>query len=106
MKQGCPLSGNLFILIVEIIGLKIRQNQNIKGTHIEDQTKALPQYANDLWMSTEFEQNTFIQLMNEFDAFARYTGLKINYDKTEILRIGSLQNTDAQFYSRLPLHWP
>ena len=54
---------------------------------------------------TEFDQETYTQLLKEFDKFASCTGLTINYNKTEILRIGSLRNTDASFYSRLPLHW-
>ena len=37
--------------------------------------------------------------------FAKFSGLKCNYDKTEILRIGSLRNSDASFYSEFPLQW-
>ena len=32
-------------------------------------------------------------------------GLKVNYNKTEILRIGSLRLSDAEYYLNLPLVW-
>ena len=54
---------------------------------------------------TEFEYTFYNAMLNEFDHFAKIAGLNINYSKTEVLRIGSLRSTDAQFYSRLPLHW-
>ena len=105
MKQGCPLSGNLFLLVVEVLALKIRQNQKIKGIKIDDTVKTLSQYADDLWTSTEFDRQSFNGLKYEFQQFQRFSGLNINYNKTEILRIGALRKTDAQFYSELPLQW-
>ena len=70
-----------------------------------DQVKTLRQYTDDLWTSTEFEERPFNELLKEFSLYAHFTGLKINYDKTEILCIGALRNSDAKFYSNLPLHW-
>ena len=34
-----------------------------------------------------------------------YIGLGVNYNKTKILRVGSLRETNAQFYSTLSLKW-
>ena len=31
--------------------------------------------------------------------------MQVNYDKTQILRIGSLRKTDATFFTTLPLKW-
>ena len=33
------------------------------------------------------------------------SGLKINYDKTSVYRIGSLKNTNARLYTQKPLIW-
>ena len=65
----------------------------------------LGQFADDLWTVSEYDHESFNATMKCFQDFEYYTGFKINYDKTEIMRIGSLNDSDASFYSRLPLTW-
>ena len=104
-KQGCPLSALIFLQIIEILGLKLKQNKDIKPISIHGFKKLLAQFADDLWTATEFCTLSFKAQLMEFERYAKFTGLKINYDKTEIMLIGSLQNTNAKMYSELPLHW-
>ena len=86
VKQGDPLAGSLFLLVIKVIGMKLRQNKSIKGIKINDEyTKLLFQYVDDLWTATEFEQRSFNAMLSEVFKFEAYSGLKINYDKTEIL---------------------
>ena len=105
LKQGDPYSPYLFICLIETIALKIRQNDKIKGVTIEGIKKMLGQFADDMWTASEYDRDSFNETIKTFQDFEKYTGLKINYDKTEILRIGSLNNTDASFYTRLPIVW-
>ena len=37
--------------------------------------------------------------MGVLDQFSAMTGMKINYDKTQVYRLGSVRNTNAKFYS-------
>ena len=104
-KQGCPLSALNFNLIVEIIAQKLKQHPDIHGISINGVTKLLSQFADDLWTVTKYSQNAIDTQIRLFKQFQNYTGLSINYDKTEIMRLGSLENTDAQCYSSLPLKW-
>ena len=43
-----------------------------------------------------------MRLLKEFE---NYTGVGVNYNKTKILRVRSLSETNAEFYSTLPLKW-
>ena len=104
-KQGCPLSALNFLLIIETIGLKLRQCSDIKPICVNGIQKLLLQYANDLWTATQFCQSSFLAQIDILQKFHRFSGLAINYNKTEIMRIGSLVGTDAKWYSRFPLIW-
>ena len=49
LKQGDPLSCDLFILTIEALGQKIRQEEDIEGiTILPNVTKKQAQYADDL----------------------------------------------------------
>ena len=70
----------------------------------------------DLWSHSHLWVVGWMDILTFFDIFLKppqpftglfytFSGLSINYDKTEVLRVGSLCNSNAQFYSRLPLVW-
>ena len=51
IKQGCPLSALLFILVVEILSLRIKENPNIQGFKVQvgaiEKEFKISQYADD-----------------------------------------------------------
>ena len=109
LRQGCPLSPPAFVLMGEILCLKIKQNHNIIGINIkevaEDYTKKLAQYADDLWASLLGTDENVRTFFNEVQEFTNNTGLTVNYNKTQIMRIGSLRDSNAKFYSEKQLIW-
>lgn len=106
VRQGCPLSGLLFNHLISALAMKIKQNENIHGIEIQGHPpKKLDMFADDIWNIIKFEEDSFEELLYEYQDFADFSGLKINYDKTEIMRLGSIKFTNAQFYSRFPLIW-
>ena len=44
-------------------------------------------------------------MFRTFDQFQEISGLKVNYNTTEVLRIGSIRDSDATFYTTKPLKW-
>ena len=105
LRQGSPLSPILFDLSVEILGLAIRQNREIEGTRIGNYHKKLAQYADDLWTVIKGTEKCFDALMETFEDFAKISGLHINAEKTQLLRIGSLANSNITFPSSNELKW-
>lgn len=105
VRQGCPLSPYLFVLCAEILALSIRNNNDIRGIEIEGHSNKISQFADDATLTILFCRSSLQAVIETFDQFEIVSGLKVNYDKTEILRIGSIRNSNAKIYTGRKLHW-
>jgi len=87
IRQGCPISALLFILIAELIAINIRNDKNIKGIIINNIEYKLNLMADDttLFISKIDSLTVAIQ---KFHIFQQCSGLKLNLNKTEIIPIG------------------
>ena len=95
----------MFILVGEILANFIRENKDIKGITIGDTEYKLSQYADDTTLSVLYDANTINVMFRTFDHFEQISGLKVNYNKTEVLRIGSIRHSNAKLYTTKPLKW-
>ena len=88
--QGCPLSPLLFAIAIEILACRIRGNLEIEGVAISDTfCKKLNLVADDLLL---IFKNTFSgceQVEEELNEFSLNSGLKINKEKSSVLKVGS-----------------
>ena len=106
LRQGCPLSSGLFLVIVEALGDSIRKNNKIEGIGIQGKAqKKHAQYADDLWALIKASQTNLYSLLTEVQHFSDTTGLLLNYNKTEIVRIGSWKDSNAQYHTNKPIQW-
>ena len=89
IRQGDLISAYLFILVLEIVFLFTKESKKINGLNIFDKTFLYTAYAED---TTFFLTDTksVIELMNIFDAFLKFSGLKPNKSKCEIAGIGAM----------------
>ena len=87
VRQGDPLSAFLFILVIEVLAINIRNNKNIKGIKVGNIEIKLSIFADDL---TAFLKNktSYDNLMNTLEQFEKCSGLKVNKDKTEAHWLG------------------
>ena len=81
------------------------KNSNILGITIFDQHKIDSQCADDIWAIILNRQDVFDELLNVFDEFYEFSGLKINYEKAQILHIGTNDNNFVRPISEKPLKW-
>ncbi len=105
LRQGCPLSPYLFLVTAEILGILIRENKNIKGIKVNNIEYKLTQYADDTNLFSLYDANSLNSIIHTFDEIQKHTGLKINYDKTSIYRIGSIRHSNAKLYTIKPFKW-
>ena len=96
VRQGCPFSCVAFILGVEILALKIRQTPDIIGIRIPavygDVPVKIQLYADDntLFPSNANDVRLMLRIVN---AFSIFSGLYLNFDKTEGMWIGSSRSS-------------
>ena len=74
-RQGDPISGYLFIFVLEIAFLSIMQNENINFLNIFENTFLLTAYADAHYIFLKDEKSV-IELMRIFDTFSTFSGLK------------------------------
>ena len=73
--------------MAEIIAIKLRQCNNIKGITINGETYKIKMLVDDT--SLILKDMASIELaIKEFQAFSKFSGLQLNLDKTEIIPIG------------------
>ena len=85
LRQGCPLSPYLFIMIVELLAIKIRNETEIEGIYIGSTECKLNQYADDTFISVKNVNGSVKRVFDLIYEFSLISGLTLNRDKTEIL---------------------
>ena len=87
--QVCPLSPLLFVLSVELLALKIRQDQLCRGIPLPDgQNAKTSQFADDTTLILE-DTISLRKAMNIVNSFGALSGLQLNKKKTKAMWIGS-----------------
>ena len=87
VRQGCPLSGLLFIIGIEIFARALKSDQSIKGINVETKEIKSTQYADDTTVFVRDEESVE-QLLRLLDEFKLISGLEINTFKTEAMWLG------------------
>ncbi len=92
VRQGCPLSGLIFILAVEILAIKIRSNNLIRGYKGVDKEIKTSLYADDstLFLDSFDSMSAALETVSQF---TRVAGPKLNIEKTEGILLGTLKGT-------------
>lgn len=88
IRQGCPLSPLLYVLVTETIANYIRKCEQIKGITIFDNEKKINCYADD----TNFTINNYKsvkEIFKIYDLFKQASGATLNTSKTKILLFGA-----------------
>ena len=102
VRQGCPLSGLLFVIAIEVLANAIRNESTIKGIKVGEKEIKVSLYADDTTVFVR-DLDSITNLLALLNDFKQFSGLEVNTTKTEGMWLGLWKsNTEAPFGFRWP----
>ena len=106
IRQGCPLSAYLFILVVEMLAINIRNNKEIHGISVQNRIIKIRYLADDTTFILN-ETKSINPSLETLECFYKHSGLKTNLEKTQVFTIGKklnhLENIPGLDWSKGPI---
>jgi len=102
VRQGCPLSGLLFVIGLDLPARAIKSHNLIKGITLGNHEIKTTMYADDtkVFLSDMESISYLLKLLSQFKVAS---GLKVNNSKTEAMWLGKWKNrSDTPFN----FNWP
>ena len=96
VRQGDPLSPYLFIIALETLAIKIRNDDSIKGFNIGEEITKLSLFADDMtcFLRDKVSHTSLFAILESFESCS---GLRVNHEKTEIIALGSIVLHEKDF---------
>ena len=104
-RQGDPISPYLFVLCVEILAVMTRENEDLKGIHINGVEHKISQYADDTEFILDGERKSFETCVSVLGRFGKRSGLFLNNGKTSVIWLGSRKNSQIKYMEHLGMEW-
>lgn len=103
VRQGCPLSPLLYVLVSEVLAVNIRSNPRIPGLCLPDSTVLSPisQYADDPSLICTSD-DSIKAVFETYALFEKASGAKLNQSKSKGLWLGSWSGRSDP---PVPLDW-
>ena len=105
VRQGYPLSTNLFIMCFELLSYKILTTDNIKGIIYTKQELKKSLFPDDASFILDCSFKSFQTLIEILDNFSYISGLKLNAKICQVLRIGSMSKSDVVYLKARKFQW-
>ena len=108
-RQGDPIATTLFVIAIEILLIRIRSDKDIlpyrffAGMGQNPIETKVDGYADDLTLLLPRIERALRAAMRAVENFYNISGLKLNRDKTQVLKIGHRAQNDAEICGDLGL---
>jgi hypothetical protein len=102
-RQGDPISPYIFLLCAEILSVMIHENKDIRGIRVLDEEVLISQYADDTTFFLDGSRQSFVECIQVLKLYALFSGLKVNFDKSTVVWIGSCKLSNQIFFTRIEI---
>ncbi len=96
IRQGCPISALLLILVVEIMAVSLRSDNDIHCCTINDEQFKLSQYADDGTLILSDIESINLSLAG-IKTFSKLSGLNLNLHKCEGIWLSQNPNNIPEY---------
>ena len=87
------------------MAILIKNNENIKGIRVGDKEFVISQYADDTSLILDGSEVSLKYALLTLKFYAKVSGLGVNIDKTSVIWIGSMRNSNRHLCSEYELNW-
>ena len=104
-RQGCPLSPLLLNTVLEVLGMAIREEKEIKGTQLGKEEVKLSLFADDMILYMGNPKDATRKLLELINEFGKVAGYKINAQKFLAFLYTNDEKPESEIrkHSHLPL---
>ncbi len=86
VRQGCPISPFLFLIVVELLAISVEKNPNLLGITLFNREIKISQLADDTTLFLK-DKNLIKNAIKLVQTFSDASGLQLNITKCEILPV-------------------
>ena len=105
-RQGDPIAPYLFLIAVEFLAHRLRNNVQIKGFNFgQNMSNTLDLYADDLTVYLEPDDHSLKLVIETLKSFYSLSCLKININKTKAVWFGSAAGSNITLCPEEGLDW-
>ena len=105
LAQGSGLSPLLFIIAMDRLSNVINKNTNIVGVQHNGVVKKVDMAADDTVVCMTGTEANLRELSKVLEKFYLVSGLKVNFEKSVIMKIGPWSNSPGILYCNQPFKW-
>ena len=101
-RQGCPLSPQLFNIVLEVLATAIRAEKEIKGIQTGKAEVKLSLFADDMILYIENPKDSTRKLLELINKYSKVAGYKINTQKSLAFLYTKNEKTEREIKETIP----
>lgn len=104
-RQGDPIACYLFILSIEFLAHKLRNDTDVEGFGLDNNSHLMEIYADDLTLFLTPKAKCLRKVIEILEQFFKLSGLKISVSKTKAVWFGLDYDSNQKLCPELNLKW-